>query len=162
LAEYIVNTSPLQYLHQVGRLALLPDLLGHVLVPPAVVSELSAGRALGIDLPDPSGLSWVRVRTPSHASGLPPSVKLGPGETEVIALTLECGDAVAVLDDRPARQAALSLDLRVTGTLGLLLDAKHAGLIPAVAPVLDELQAQRFRMAPPTRAAVLKLAGEAP
>src|SRR3954465_3459685 len=116
LAEYIVNTSPLQYLHQVGRLALLPDLLGHVLVPPAVVSELSAGRALGVDLPDPAGLSWVTVRTPSHASGLPPSLNLGPGETEVLALPLECGDAVAVLDDRPARQAAQSLGLRVTGT----------------------------------------------
>jgi hypothetical protein len=151
----------LQYLHQVGRLSLLPALLGHVLVPPAVVSELSAGRALGVDLPDPAGLAWVTVRTPSHASGLPPSVTLGPGETEVIALTLECGDAVAVLDDRIARQAALSLGLRLTGTLGLLLDAKRAGLLPFVALVLDELQARRFRLSMQTREAVLKLAGEA-
>jgi predicted nucleic acid-binding protein len=162
LAEYVVNTSPLQYLHQVGRLTLLPALVGHVLVPPAVISELSDGRALGVDLPDPAALAWVTVRSPSHASGLLPSLTLGPGETEVIALTLECGDAVAVLDDRIARQAAQSLGLRVTGTLGLLLDAKYAGLIPIVAPVLDELQARRFRLAPQTRAAILKLAGEAP
>ncbi len=162
MADHVVNTSPLQYLHQVGRLSLLPALLGHVLVPPAVVSELSAGRALGVDLPDLSSLAWVAVRPPAQASGLPPSLRLGPGEVEVIALALECGDAVAILDDRLARQAALSLGLRITGTLGLLLDAKHAGLIPAVAPLFDALQALGFRLAPRSRAALLKLAGESP
>jgi len=42
----------------------------------------------------------------------------------------------------------------------LLLDAKRAGLIPAVGPLLDQLDALRFRVAPHTRTAVLKLAGE--
>jgi predicted nucleic acid-binding protein len=41
-----------------------------------------------------------------------------------------------------------------------LLDAKRAGLIPKVTPLLDQLDALRFRLAPHTRAAVLKLAGE--
>ncbi|MBI5649278.1 MAG: DUF3368 domain-containing protein [Chloroflexi bacterium] len=50
----------------------------------------------------------------------------------------------------------------MTGTLGLLIDAKRAGLIPAVTPYLDRLVALRFRVAPPTRAAVLKLADELP
>jgi len=43
---------------------------------------------------------------------------------------------------------------------GLLLDARRAGLIPAVGPFLSQLQALHFRVAPHTRAAVLKLAGE--
>jgi len=43
---------------------------------------------------------------------------------------------------------------------GLLLDGKSAGLISAVGPFLSQLQALRFRVAPHTRAAVLKLAGE--
>jgi len=43
---------------------------------------------------------------------------------------------------------------------GLLLDAKSAGLIPAVGPFLSQLQALHFCVAPHTRAAVLKLAGE--
>lgn len=67
---------------------------------------------------------------------------------------------LVVLDDALARQLAEVLGLRLTGTLGLLLDVKQAGLAPALAPVLDQLQALRFRLAPHTRAAVLKLAGE--
>ena len=55
---------------------------------------------------------------------------------------------------------AETLGIRLTGTLGLLLDAKRAGLVPAVGPLLDRLVALRFRVAAHTRAAVLKLAGE--
>ena len=38
--------------------------------------------------------------------------------------------------------------------LGLLIDAKRSGSIPAVAPVLDQLEALRFRLAGHTRNAV--------
>jgi predicted nucleic acid-binding protein len=38
-----------------------------------------------------------------------------------------------------ARQVAETLGLCLTGTLGLLLDAKRAGLVPKVSPVLDQL-----------------------
>jgi hypothetical protein len=48
------------------------------------------------------------------------------------------------------------------GTLGVLLDAQRKGLVPTVAPLLDKLDSLRFRLAPHTRAAVLKLAGESP
>jgi predicted nucleic acid-binding protein len=75
-------------------------------------------------------------------------------------LALESHDAIVVLDDALARQTAEALDIRLTGTLGLLLDAKRAGLVAVVAPLLDKLQALRFRLAPHTRAAVLRLAGE--
>ena len=65
-----------------------------------------------------------------------------------------------MLDDALAREMAETLDLHLTGTLGLLLDAKKAGLIPALQPILDELQSLRFRVAPRTYSAVLRLAGE--
>jgi predicted nucleic acid-binding protein len=48
----------------------------------------------------------------------------------------------------------------MTGTLGLLLDAKRAGLVPAVLPLLNKLQSLRFRLASRTFSAVLRLAGE--
>jgi predicted nucleic acid-binding protein len=67
---------------------------------------------------------------------------------------------VLVLDDALARRVAQTLDLKSTGTLGLLLDAKKAGLIPAVKPSLDRLDALRLRLAFHTRNTVLKLAGE--
>jgi len=160
LPEVISNTSPMQYLHQLGLLHLLPALVSQVIVPPAVVVELAAGRSRGINLPDPANLQWVAVRQPVSAPALPLAVGLGPGEREVLALALESSDAIVVLDDQLARQTAMTFGLRLTGTLGVLLDAKKRGLISEIVPMLDQLQSLRFRLAPQTRAAVLKLAGE--
>lgn len=160
MPEVISNTSPMQYLHQLGLLHLLPALVSQVIVPPAVVVELAAGRSRGINLPDPANLQWVAVRQPVSAPALPLAVGLGPGEREVLALALESSDAIVVLDDQLARQTAMTFGLRLTGTLGVLLDAKKRGLISEIVPMLDQLQSLRFRLAPQTRAAVLKLAGE--
>lgn len=162
MPEVICNTSPLQYLYQLGLLHLLPALAGRVIVPSAVVDELAAGRALGVNLPDPTVLDWVTIKRPASASALPLVTDLGPGETEVLMLALELKDVVVVLDDALARRVAETLGIQLTGTLGLLLDAKRTGLVSAVKPLLDQLENLRFRLAPHTRAAVLKLAGEAP
>jgi uncharacterized protein len=48
LADVIVNTSPLQYLHQAGRIDLFPKLFGRIVVPEAIVAELAAGQLLGL------------------------------------------------------------------------------------------------------------------
>lgn len=160
MPEVISNTSPLQYLHQLGLLDLLPRLVGQVTIPQSVVDELEAGRALGHDLPDVNSLAWVTVRVPTSQQITSP--ELGRGETDVLSLALElpAGDTVVILDDAKAREAAGRLGLKFTGTLGVLLDAKRAGLIPAVETYLDRLDALGFRLARQTRSAVLRLAGE--
>lgn len=160
MSEVICNTSPIQYLYQIELLHILPALTERVIVPPAVVEELSVGKALGLNLPDLATLNWVTVRRPVSEPALPLVTDLGPGETEVLMLALELHEAVVVLDDALARRVAETLGLRLTGTLGLLLDAKRAGLITAVGRLLDQLEALRFRLAVHTRAAVIKLAGE--
>jgi len=160
LPDVICNTSPIQYLYQLDLLHVLSALAGRVIVPPAVVDELAEGRGLGMDLPDLTTLDWVVIRRPISELAIPLVRDLGPGETEVLMLALESPEAVVVVDDALARHVPETLGLRLKGTLGLLLDAKRAGLIPAVGILLDQLQALRFRIAPHTRAAVLKLAGE--
>lgn len=135
-------------------------IVGQIIVPPAVVAELEEGRSRGVDLPDLHKLDWVLIRTPQSRTSVRLVTDLGSGETEVLMLALEAAEATVVLDDALARQLAEVLGVRLTGTLGLLLDAKQAGLVPSLTPVLDQLQALRFRLAPHTRAAVLKLAGE--
>jgi uncharacterized protein len=160
LPEVVCNTSPIQYLHQLGLIHLLPALVGRVIVPPAVVDELLEGRALGVNLPDLTALDWVEIRRPVSVAAEPLITDLGSGETEVLMLALELCDAVVVLDDALARRVAHTLEIRITGTLGILLDAKHAGLISTIGPILDQLQDLRFRLASQTRAAVLKIAGE--
>jgi len=90
------------------------------------------------------------------------SPDLGRGEADVLRLALElpADEAVVILDDAKARAAAGRLGLRFIGTLGVLLNAKRVGLIAAVTPHLDRLDALGFRLAPHTRTAVLNLAGE--
>ena len=160
MPDVISDTSPIQYLHQLGLLDLLHVLAGRVIVPPAVVSELAEGQALGMNLPDLQALDWVEIRRPVSELAVPLVTDLGPGETQVLMLGLEWREAVVVLDDALARRLAETLGLCLTGTLGLLLDARRAGLVPAAAPLWDQLQVLRFRVAPHTRTAVLELAGE--
>jgi predicted HTH domain antitoxin len=53
LPEIVCNTSPLQYLYQIGQLDLLPQLTGQIIVPTAVTVELAEGRRRGVDVPVP-------------------------------------------------------------------------------------------------------------
>ena len=58
-------------------------------MPPAVVQELAAGRALGFDLPDLTVFPWVRIVRPQSMAILPAVSALGPGEREALALAAE-------------------------------------------------------------------------
>ena len=136
----ICNTSPLLYLHQVGQLNLLPQLYGDVVIPPAVEKELLVGAKKGIDVPDTSRLPWLKMRPLADSTLLPAIVDLGPGEAEVLALGLAHPNCLLILDDQLGRQIARLNNLTYTGTVGLLIKAKREGFLPAIAPVLDELQ----------------------
>jgi len=160
LPDIVCDTSAIQYLYQLELLHILPVLADRVIVPPAVVDEIEVGRAAGVRLPDLGALDWLTVQPPISEAAVPLMTDLGPGEAQVLMLTIESKGVIAVLDDALARRIADTFDLPFTGTLGLLLDAKQAGLVPAVGPLLDRLQALCFRLAPDTRQGILKLAGE--
>jgi predicted nucleic acid-binding protein len=159
--EVICDVSPIQYLHQAQLLELLRLRYGTVTIPTAVADELREGTLRGVDLPAFEALDWIKIRQPSGRLLLPIVTDLGAGEREVLALGTETSDSLVILDDGLARQYARMLNLKLTGTLGVLLKAKAAGLLPALAPVLDRLQQLRFRTDPETRQAVLRMAGEA-
>ena len=161
MPEVICDVSPIQYLHQTGLLDLLRLRYGGITIPLAVAAELREGTLRGVDLPAIDALDWIRIRQPAGRLLLPIVADLGAGEREVLALGTETPDSVVILDDALARRYARMLKLTLTGTLGVLLKAKEAGRLPALAPVLDRLEHLRFRIDPETRHAVLRLAGEA-
>jgi predicted nucleic acid-binding protein len=61
-----------------------------------------------------------------------PSVILGDGETEVLVLaqTFSESEPLVLLDDEVARTEARRLNLRVRGTLGVLVEAYQQKLLP--------------------------------
>lgn len=99
MPDVICDTSPIQYLHQLGLLHILPALAESVILPPAVHKELSVGREAGVNLPDIRKLDWIKTKVPIGRPALPLINDLGPGETEVLMLALEKRDRVVVLDD---------------------------------------------------------------
>jgi len=156
----VADTSPLLYLHQAQQLHLLRALYGAVVVPPAVRVELTAGRERGHDVPEVAAIEWIRSVHVPDRSLLPAVVDLGPGESEVIALGLAHPGCLALLDDRLARRIAAVGGLAHTGTLGILLKAKTAGLLDAVKPVLENLRSHGMRIHDDLERRILRMAGE--
>lgn len=161
MPEVIADTSPIQYLYQTNLLDLLPILYGHILIPQAVVEELSQGRKQGVVLPDPELISWIEIYQISTSKLIPMVPNLGLGEREVISLAISLSDSLIILDDALARNYAGQMNVTMTGTLGILLKAKQSGYISKITPVIEQLDTLRFRLAPATRTAILKLANEA-
>ena len=109
----VVDSTCLIALERIERLDLVPRLFSQVFAPPAVVEEFG-------ETPDWLDVQEVVNRTLSEAL----RTQLGAGESEVIALSTELTDAVAVLDDKKARRVAHEMRLKVMGTVGLLLRSK--------------------------------------
>src|SRR2546421_11868662 len=84
----ISNTSPLQYLYQLGQLTLLAHFYQQVTVPPAVVQELAAGAARGVALPVLAEVAWLQVRAPSATQVWRGARTMGGGGREAPAVGL--------------------------------------------------------------------------
>lgn len=80
--------------------------------------ELKAGIARGVNLPDPEGLRWIRIRAPISSPALPLITDLGPGESQVLMRVLELPGSVAILDDALARRVVIARGIPIKGTLG--------------------------------------------
>jgi predicted nucleic acid-binding protein len=144
----VVDSTCLIGLERIGALDLIPSLFDPVFVPPAVADEFGAM------------LPWFSVVPPSDQALLNAlGMLVDAGETEAIALARELGLKI-VLDDRRARNVAERMGLPVLGTLGLLVQAKRAGLVAAVGPLLEHLESLGFHMSTGLKEEALRLVGE--
>lgn len=156
----ICDTSPLFYLHRLRHLTLLQKLYRRILVPEAVVAELLAGRNQGEDVPALTQYDWIEVHRVRTQNVLPLTSDLGSGETEVLTLALEEPGSLVILDDRYAREVAAARNIRLTGTAGILVKAKRDGYLPAVKPLLDELERLGFHLSKVVQRNILACAQE--
>jgi predicted nucleic acid-binding protein len=152
-APAVSDASPLIVFHQIERLEIVRAVLGEVLIPPAVASEI----APSLGNPPP----WIQVsHSPSVRGTFPWWSSLHRGEVEAVALAIEVSASKILLDDRPARRVAKQLGLFVVGSLGLLLDAQRRGFIGKVRPMLDAMIDVGFRVGWPLYEEILEIAGE--
>ena len=78
----------------------------------------------------------------------------------ILALAVEHGARLAIIDEVKGRQYARHLGIPLTGTLGVLLLAKEEGLISAVAPLVNQLEENGLFLAPKLISKVVTLAQE--
>lgn len=129
-AEIVVyDASPLIVFQQVGQLDLLRALFDRAVVPTAVAREVAP--SLGV-LP-----GWIEVRPAFTSSEISPM--LHAGERAAISLAAQLGADFVILDDLAGRKAAARLGLATTGSLGLLVRAKRAGVIREATPLMDAM-----------------------
>jgi predicted nucleic acid-binding protein len=155
----VLNNTPLVALTVLGRLDLLRDLFGEVLIPESVRDEfLAVDPALRREAL--ANALWIRVVPLVEPRRALPYSGLDLGEAEVLALAEERSAGLLVIDEKKARRYAERMNFSLTGTLGLLLLAREQGLIESITLEIEALQEAGLYLAPSLIARARALAGE--
>ena len=160
----VSNTSPLSNLASIGRLDLLRTQFSEILIPQAVMRELSAHL-------DPAALAllqtamrdqWIKPTVTSDSHLLKVLLlHLHAGEAEAISLAAELQADIVLIDEQEGRQFARQASLSVVGVLGILLRAKRSGDLAVIRPEIDALRNKaRFFISALLESKVLRAAGE--
>lgn len=146
----ISDTSCLILLHKIDELELLDKLGKNVFITQTIKREF------GQKLPD-----WIKVKEPSdkHYQKML-EMDLDEGEASAIALSLEIDNSILILDDLKGRKIADRLNLRYSGTFGLILRAKQVGIFESVKPILDKIRKTNFRFSEKIFDSILEQSGE--
>ncbi|MGV3585706.1 MAG: DUF3368 domain-containing protein [Adhaeribacter sp.] len=146
----ICDTSCLILLDKLSKLDLLKLCYSNIYITTEIAEEF------GKILPD-----WIIIKEASNQALQQTLTQiLGTGEASAIALTFDIPDNVVVLDDLKARKIAKSLNLKITGSLGILVKAKQQGFIEKLAPILEQVQQTNFRIAENIIRKILATVGE--
>jgi len=137
----VSNASPLINLARIGKLDLLRQLYGELFIPEAVWQEVVTD---GVGQPGAAEVktaTWIKVQSVTNTLLVRAlRQELDAGEAEAIVLALEMESELLLMDERLGREVARHLGLRYIGLIGVLIEAKHKGVLSAVRHHLDELR----------------------
>jgi predicted nucleic acid-binding protein len=139
----VSDASPLIALGRIGKLDLLREIFGTLVLPDAVWKEVvEAGmQKLGADAV--VAAPWISCQS-VHDQDLVNLLRhdLGAGEAEAIVLARECNADFLLIDERLGRSAAKSLGLKVVGLVAVLIEARERGLIPDAGSLMNRLHGE--------------------
>jgi predicted nucleic acid-binding protein len=158
----VSNASPLISLARIGKLDLLRQLYGELTIPSAVWQEVVVEGVGQPGASDVEAAAWIERRAVANRELVRAlQQELDAGEAEAIALALEIGAELLLMDERLGRETARHLGLRYTGLIGILIEAKRKGLVGVVKPQLDALRdLAGFRVSDALYTRVLRDEGE--
>lgn len=146
----ISDTSCLILLTNIDQIDLLRKIGREVYITRAVYQEF------GKSLPE-----WIRLKEPvdKHYQKLLER-EVDKGEASAIILALETPGSILIIDDLKGRRVAAEMDLKYSGSFGLILRAKQEGIITSIRPVIERIRSTNFRYSVELLENVLKQAGE--
>ena len=146
----ISDTSCFIILYNIGELDLLHKIYGQI------TTTIDIAHEYGDKLPD-----WVEIKNvkDKYCQQLL-EMQIDKGESSAIALAIETPDSRLILDDYKARRIAEQLGLSYTGTIGVIVKAKHMGFISSIKPLLDKIRQTDFRISVDIELQALKEANE--
>ena len=152
--KVVTDASPLNYLVLINAEHVLPRLFGEVLVPAAVIEELTHVRTPTkvrdrVSAPP----TWLRVTT--TAGGFPDE-RLGPGESAAIAIAIDVAADALLIDERDGTGVARRLGIKTVGTLATLAMAAEIGAVN-LEEAFHALRSTSFRATPSLLDALLTL-----
>jgi predicted nucleic acid-binding protein len=159
MPKVISNTTPILSLLKIDKLHLLRELYGTVMIPQAVYREIEAGKHTAF-YTDLTQIAWIKIEQ-IHKTDVPFYLfDLDAGEAEVLILAHTQQADLVIMDETIGRMYAKWMNLKLTGTIGILLKAQSQGLIGKIAPLLNELKEKGSWISPALATKALQLAGE--
>jgi len=146
----ITDTSSLILFHKIGELNILHNVYSNIITTKEIVEEFQE--------PLPSWINVVEVKDKKYQKSIETQIDIG--EASAIALAQETENPLLLLDDLKARKLAKKLNLKFTGTLGVIHKAKQMGVIKEVKPMIDKLLETNFRISKDVVSELLKLNNE--
>ena len=122
------DTGPLNYLILIGEADILTSLYSRVAIPQAVANELgSAGAPEVVRKWIDQSPAWLDIQSDPPEDRTLGSLDLG--ERAAIGLALSIKARQILMDDSAGRLEAERRNLKVTGTLGILVEAHQRGFL---------------------------------
>jgi len=144
----VSNTTPLHYLIAIEQEHLLGKLFEKVFVPAAVHEELTDAKTPELVRRRVASLpSWFEVRKVDETRMPTFPVTLHRGERQAILLAEAVRADVLLIDEQVGRTIALSRNIPLSGTLGVLERADTMGFVSNFPQVLQRLKASGFFIA---------------
>ena len=159
MRKIICNTTPVLSLLKIGKLDLLKELYGKVVIPFAVYQEIEEGKEKAF-YQDLTSIEWIEIVNIENRYLREFLFDLDDGEAEVLILAKETNASLVIMDEIMGRRYAKELGFDITGTIGILLKAKKKGLISSVKELVSELLRKGTWLNPNLVSKVLKIANE--
>ncbi len=157
----VSNAGPLIALAKINQLPILQKFFGSVIISPATWQEVVEQGQHKIGSQEVQSLSWIKVQEVADKTAVTfLELELDAGEAETIVLGRELHADLVILDESIARKIAVLLNLKVKGTVGLLVLAKKRNIIKEIKPLLLELRSKGVWLSDDVINEALRLAEE--